>query len=224
MTDRDERPLVRVEVPASSPSGDRLDGVALLTLDRPQVMNALSFALLAELGTALAALDEDPNCRAIVITGAGERAFAAGVDIRELAAQSPSSLLEQDPFSVVERIPAMRVPVIAYMALIFGLSSVSRTPAFVSGVDKYLHAALYSGLGALVVRALAGGLRRPMTLTIVVGAIAITAGYGVSDEFHQSFVPLRSVEALDVVADTVGGSIAAFALYGWDIIRTRYAL
>jgi VanZ family protein len=54
--------------------------------------------------------------------------------------------------------------------------------------------------------------------------IAIAAAYGVSDEFHQSFVPRRSVEAMDVAADTVGASIAAFVLYAWDIIRSRYDL
>ena len=106
-------PLVRMELPVAGPSGEPLNGVALLTLDRPQVMNALSFALLAELGDALAALDADPACRVIVITGAGERAFAAGVDIRELAAQSPDSLLGLDPFAALARIPGMRVPVIA---------------------------------------------------------------------------------------------------------------
>jgi VanZ family protein len=110
------------------------------------------------------------------------------------------------------------------MALIFGLSSISQTPQLTGGVDKYLHGALYSGLGALIVRALAGGWHRRVTPGIVVAAIAIAAAYGVSDEFHQSFVPKRSVEALDVVADTVGASVAAFALYAWDIIRARYDL
>jgi VanZ family protein len=110
------------------------------------------------------------------------------------------------------------------MALIFGLSSVSKTPAFVSGVDKYLHAMLYGGFGVLLVRAFAGGWHRRVTVSVVVATILIAALYGVSDEFHQSFVPHRSVEAMDVVADTVGASIAAVALYAWDIIRTRYAL
>jgi VanZ family protein len=116
------------------------------------------------------------------------------------------------------------LPVVAYMAVIFGLSSVSRTPAFVSGVDKYLHALLYGGLGALLVRALAGGWRQPVSLAVVATAIAVGAAYGVSDEFHQSFVPMRSVEAMDVVADTVGTALAALALYGWDIIRARHDL
>ena len=110
------------------------------------------------------------------------------------------------------------------MAIIFGLSSVSRPPAFVGGVDKYLHATLYGGLGALLVRALAGGWHRRVTVGFVAATIALAAAYGVSDEFHQSFVPNRSVEALDVVADTVGASIAAITLYAWDIIRARHGL
>ena len=81
-TDDEDRPLVRITFPA----GDGpLAAVALLTLDRPDALNALSFALVEELGGLLAVLDEDPGCRAIVITGAGDRAFAAGADIRELA-------------------------------------------------------------------------------------------------------------------------------------------
>jgi VanZ family protein len=114
--------------------------------------------------------------------------------------------------------------VIAYMALIFGLSSIAQTPAFVGGVDKDLHAVLYSGLSALLVRALAGGWHRRLTLGTVVAAVAMAAAYGVSDEFHQSFVPTRSVEAMDVVADTVGAALAAFGLYAWDIIRARHGL
>jgi VanZ family protein len=116
------------------------------------------------------------------------------------------------------------LPVVAYMALIFGLSSVSRTPAFVSGIDKYLHAMLYGGFGALLVRGFAGGWHRRVTVSVVVTTILIAALYGVSDEFHQSFVPNRSVEVLDVMADTVGASIAAITLYAWDIIRVRYGL
>jgi enoyl-CoA hydratase/carnithine racemase len=106
----DEQPLVRVGFPA----GDGpLAAVALLTLDRPDALNALSFALVAELGNLLAVLDEDPACRAIVIAGAGEKAFAAGADIRELAGQTPRELKEADPFGAFDRIGHMRTPVIA---------------------------------------------------------------------------------------------------------------
>jgi enoyl-CoA hydratase len=62
------------------------DGVAVLTLNRPKVLNALNAALFAELDAALDALAADDAVRAVIVTGAGEKAFAAGADIHELAA------------------------------------------------------------------------------------------------------------------------------------------
>jgi enoyl-CoA hydratase len=61
----------------------RRDEFALLRLDRPEALNALSFALIRDIG---AALDEVASCdaRALLITGAGEKAFCAGADIKEL--------------------------------------------------------------------------------------------------------------------------------------------
>ncbi len=102
--------LVRVTFPAGA---DALASVALLTLDRPAQLNALSFDLVAQLGELFAVLDADPQCRAIVITGSRERAFAAGADIRELAGQTPRSLHEADPFAPLDRIGHLSTPVIA---------------------------------------------------------------------------------------------------------------
>jgi methylglutaconyl-CoA hydratase len=68
--------LVRVEVE---------DGVAVVTLDRPEVLNALSFETLAQLGAAAARLGADPSVRAVIFTGAGEKAFCAGADLKERA-------------------------------------------------------------------------------------------------------------------------------------------
>lgn len=62
------------------------NGVATLTLNRPKVLNALNAALLTEVSHALAELDADDAVRAIVMTGSGEKAFAAGADIGELNA------------------------------------------------------------------------------------------------------------------------------------------
>jgi enoyl-CoA hydratase len=105
-----ERALVRVDFPAGRPP---IDGVALVTLDRPEALNALSFGLLARLDAALAALDADDACRVIVITGAGDRAFAAGADVRELRDETPSSLHAADPFAAVDRVATLRTPTIA---------------------------------------------------------------------------------------------------------------
>jgi enoyl-CoA hydratase len=61
-------------------------GIATVTLNRPQAMNALSRALRVALGQAMAALDRDPAVRVVILTGAGTRAFTAGLDLRELGA------------------------------------------------------------------------------------------------------------------------------------------
>jgi enoyl-CoA hydratase len=99
--------------PRSAAPATVLSGVALVTLDRPRALNALSFDLLDELATALESLDGDPSCRAIVLTGAGDRAFAAGADIRELAGQTPTSLVADGRFEAWDRIAAIGLPLIA---------------------------------------------------------------------------------------------------------------
>jgi enoyl-CoA hydratase len=107
-----DRRFVSVVFPAPGSDGP-IAGVALVTIERPDVLNALSFDLLDDLADALAGLDADPRCRAIVLTGSGTRAFAAGADIRELATQTPISLLVEDRFAAWDRIAATRTPVIA---------------------------------------------------------------------------------------------------------------
>ncbi len=107
-----DRSILHVTLPAPSADGP-LDGVALVVLDRNEVLNALDFALIAALTDALEALDRDPACRVSVITGAGDRAFAAGADIAELASQSPTTLTVDDNFHRWERIKRIRKPLIA---------------------------------------------------------------------------------------------------------------
>ena len=102
---------------------------------------------------------------------------------------------------------------------IFLLSSVSDTPALPSGTDKDLHALLYAGLSVLLTRALSGGRRAGITVAVALGAIVASAAYGVIDEFHQAFVPMRQADAWDVVADTTGATVAAFALLLWALAR-----
>ena len=109
------------------------------------------------------------------------------------------------------------------MAFIFGLSSISHTPAMPTGADKVLHSLLYSGLGVLFARAIAGGWRK-IALRHVLMAVCFGAVYGASDELHQYFNPPRNVEFADVVADTIGAGAGAAALYAWGIIRGRDGL
>ena len=111
MTNSAAHPILHVQLPALGADGP-IDGVGLVILDRHEVLNALNFELIAALTDALESLDRDPACRAIVITGAGDRAFAAGADIPELAAQTPTTLTVDDHFHRWERIKRIRTPLI----------------------------------------------------------------------------------------------------------------
>jgi enoyl-CoA hydratase len=101
-----------VESPAAGPDGPVV-GVALITLDRPEVLNALDGETLGQLVEALRGLDDDPACHAVVITGAGERAFAAGADIKELAEATPVTLTAGSSFGRWEVIRRIHLPLIA---------------------------------------------------------------------------------------------------------------
>lgn len=89
--------------------------LATITLDRPRVLNALSASTLAELGVALDDLADDTSIRVVLLTGSGDRAFAAGADIRELvpltAEQGRAFALRGQ--AVFRKIEALGKPVIA---------------------------------------------------------------------------------------------------------------
>lgn len=68
---------------------ERDGAVAIVTLNRPKVLNALNNQTLAELSACMATLKADESVRAIILTGSGEKSFVAGADINELATQSP---------------------------------------------------------------------------------------------------------------------------------------
>lgn len=86
--------------------------VGLITLNRPQALNALNDALLAELNDALRAFDADPNIGAIVLTGS-ERAFAAGADIKDMAEASEAEMRARPFIGRFETLRAIAKPIIA---------------------------------------------------------------------------------------------------------------
>ncbi len=67
------------------------EGVGIVTLNRPDVLNALNIALWRELDQAMTDLEEDPEVGAIIVTGQGDRAFSAGADIHEMARDAEES-------------------------------------------------------------------------------------------------------------------------------------
>jgi VanZ family protein len=101
-------------------------------------------------------------------------------------------------------------PVILVMTLIFVGSSQPDPGGLPGGMsDKAAHFLAYAALGGALVRAISGGRPSAMTLRKVLLAALITTIYGASDELHQAFVPGRTPDVLDLVADALGGLAGA---------------
>jgi len=86
--------------------------IAVVTMNRPQALNALSYALVKDLSLALQELDQDNEVRVIVVTG-GEKVFAAGADIKEMAERGPFDELIQERLAYRDKINKITKPVIA---------------------------------------------------------------------------------------------------------------
>jgi enoyl-CoA hydratase len=86
--------------------------IGIVTLNRPQQLNALSYGLVKELALAMEALDQDPEVRVLVVTG-GEKVFAAGADIKEMAEAGPFDERVQARLAFRDRINKISKPVVA---------------------------------------------------------------------------------------------------------------
>lgn len=110
---------------------------------------------------------------------------------------------------------------ICWAATIYYLSSLPGpdVPRFVTGYDKLLHAGVFGILGILMTGAVTAAQRgcRTWPFWFVVTVVAL---YGTLDELHQSFVPGRSADILDVLADSTGGLLGAwFMVLAMNVIR-----
>ncbi len=102
----------------------------------------------------------------------------------------------------------------AWAALIFWLSSRPSIPApAIPGLDKVAHLAAYAVLGFLLARAAPGSL----------AAVALGLLYGASDEIHQTYVPGRTADPLDWVADAAGVLLGTWAHTLWRARRAPRA-
>src|SRR5437660_12813485 len=91
---------------------DRDERVGIVTLNRPNELNALNFQLVSELANTLDELKRDEKIRCMLITGAGEKAFAARADIKEMSDKSPIEMM-LGGFQTWERIRRIHKPLIA---------------------------------------------------------------------------------------------------------------
>ena len=84
---------------------ERCDGYAVLTLNRPEAMNALSAELRTRLAQVVRELEADPAIRVLILTGAGDRAFTAGLDLKELGAGASiaDAVDVEDPVKSIEQ-------------------------------------------------------------------------------------------------------------------------
>ncbi len=116
------------------------------------------------------------------------------------------------------------LPAVLYAGMIFYMSSQShpeeQLPSFVlkDVSDKVLHAVEYAGLAVLCYRAFRWAARPSVARQALVLAIITASIYGVTDEVHQFFVPLRESSWLDWLADTTG---AAFGALSWRFIKSE---
>lgn len=119
------------------------------------------------------------------------------------------------------------VPMIMVMGTIFLLShqpggtlDLGRIPGF----DKLAHMVAYGVLAGTVILAHQPAAREFLPLWVAIRAVLVCLGYGLLDEWHQSFIPGRFVSAGDVVADVLGAALVAIAWYcRWCQARERAA-
>jgi VanZ family protein len=117
------------------------------------------------------------------------------------------------------------LPAALYMLLIWWLSSQSLTISTVNFPfrDKGVHATEYGVLGVFLAHALSGTFIRSAPPRLWLWSVALTVLFGMSDEIHQAFVPGRSADILDLVADAVGAvmgaSLRLFVLSRWTIFK-----
>ena len=112
-------------------------------------------------------------------------------------------------------------PAWAMMVLIFVLSSMSGLARLPGGVDDSVaHALEYAVLAALLLRGLAGARWRGVRVRAAGMAVLLATLYGGTDEVHQRFVPGRTAELTDLVADALGAAVAAGLIWAWPFVVT----
>jgi VanZ family protein len=108
-------------------------------------------------------------------------------------------------------------PVVLWMAAVFFFSSLSHLGPAARVPDWISHPIEYGAGAALVCRALDGHRGRALTVSTALTATLLTTTYGVTDEYHQSFVPGRTSDPMDVAKDLAGSAAASFLYRRWSM-------
>ena len=115
------------------------------------------------------------------------------------------------------------LPMLAVMASIFLLSHTpgDNLPSAINGMDKICHAVAYGVLTLCFLYAVHPRFRNRSFLELGVAAVTFSLLFGVSDEFHQTFIAQRSADWRDLVADVTGSFLAVFIWWYWQRCNIR---
>jgi enoyl-CoA hydratase len=177
--------------------------VTLVTLNRPQALNALNSQVLADLIAAFAAYDADPAQRCLVLTGS-EKAFAAGADIKEMSDQGFAAMFGGNFFAGYDRITATRKPWIAAVAgyALGGGCELAMMADFIIAADS-------AKFGQPEIKlAVTPGMGGSQRLTRAVGKakamdMCLTGRMMDAAEAEQAGLVARVVPAADLIAETL---------------------
>ena len=191
------------------------DGYAVVTLNRPEALNALNSALFADLAAFLDAVEHDDSVRCLVLTGSGDKAFAAGADIKEMSDQSYADMYKANFFALGhDRITRFRKPIIAAVNgfALGGGCELAMLCDFIVASDRAKFGQPEINLGV------APGIGGSQRLTRLVGKakamdMVLTARMMDAAEAERANLVARVVPAGEVVAEAVklGEKLAALS-------------
>jgi enoyl-CoA hydratase len=195
--------------------------VTLITLNRPQALNALNTQVLAELIAAFAAYDADESRHCAVLTGS-EKAFAAGADIKEMAEQGFASMYASNFFQGWEKVTATRKPWIAAVAgyALGGGCEVAMMADFIIAADSARFGQPEIKLGVTP------GMGGSQRLTRAIGKakameMCLTGRMMGAEEAERSGLVARVVPAADLLAEALKTAEAIAAMAPLAAIATK---
>src|ERR671912_1450208 len=182
---------------------EKKGAVTLVTLNRPQALNALNSTVLKELIEAFAGYDADPEQRCLVLTGS-EKAFAAGADIKEMQSQGFADMYSSNFFAGWEKVTATRKPWIAAVAgfALGGGCEVAMMADFIIAADNAKFGQPEIKLGVTP------GMGGSQRLTRAVGKakameMCLTGRMMGAEEAERSGLVARVVPAADLLNETL---------------------
>ncbi|WP_260483540.1 enoyl-CoA hydratase [Sphingomicrobium flavum] len=209
---------------------EKKGAVTLVTLNRPQALNALNSDVLRDLIDAFAAYDADDSQRCLILTGS-EKAFAAGADIKEMQEQSFADMYKSDFFKGWEEVTATRKPWIAAVAgyALGGGCEVTMMADFIIAADTAKFGQPEIKLGVTP------GMGGSQRLTLAIGKskameMCLTGRMMDAEEAERSGLVARVVPAADLIdeamktAETIAGMAPLAAIANKEMVNAAYEM